>query len=327
VTLSTTAGEQIVSAQSGSLPAESIRVRKVALYDIKDLKDADLGRLAQLTHLRSLVISGCPMLTDACTEHIARIESLGQLVLNKLDLSAAAVRPLSRLPHLKLLGFCAVPVAEDWLPLVAELPALEHLTLQGIELRGAWCTPLRKAPLLKGLSIDMPQIGDDSWQDLLAFGRWEQLAFRVTADVPPARLEQLGRLPQLRKLSFWDHFLNRSGLPTVEQFEAVAELKQVKIFHLGSVGLTNEHLTALAPLELEELAFGSSPLKGVDLDYLKRRQNLKVLRLTDTGLTAEAVAELRQAMPECTIHFRDSPEAPEPGSASPGPQTSEPADN
>jgi hypothetical protein len=262
-----------------------------------------------------LVISGCPLLTDACAVQIARIESLGELVLSQLDLSKAALGPLARLPRLKLLGFYKVPVTEDWLPLVAELPALELLTLQNMNLRGAWCRPLRTAPKLKGLSIDMEQIGDDSWQDLLAFERWEQLAFRVTADVPPARLKQLSRLPQLRKLSFWDHFLNHPGLPTVEQFEAVAELKQVKTLHFMTVRIINEHLAALVPLELEELGFGGSPLEGVDLDYFKQRQDLKVLRLTDTGLSAEAVAELRKALPNCTIHARQAPGAEEVGTA------------
>jgi hypothetical protein len=159
---------------------------------------------------------------------------------------------------------------------------------------------------LSGLALQLPQISDESWQSLLGLEKCEMIEFRGRCDIPPQRLRQLSQLPNLTSLSFVDMF-NRQA-PTVEQLQAVAELTQLKKLVLLGVFVNTESLAALKPLKLEDLRLTRTELDGVELEVLKGMTALHYLGIRETGLSSEAVAELRAALPDCTIHADFPPE-------------------
>jgi hypothetical protein len=301
VTVRTASGEQEISATEGSLPEGPFEVTRVNLYSIEGLKDDDLARLKMLRGLKWIVLVDAPLLTDACMEHIGQIDSLVGLVLADIPLSGDGFKPLVRLPGLKHLDLVRLPNAANTLSDIAELPSLELLSLKDAALEGAWAAPLKRAPRLKNLTLSQTQISDESWQSLLTLDNLESLNFSGACDVSPQRLRQLSKLPKLTTLKFEDHGIVDRELPTVEQLRAVAELKQLKHLRLLQVHVSADSLAAIKPLKLEQLCLAETRLEDVDLSALKQMQQLKVLEIQKTGLSAEAVAELRKALPNCTI--------------------------
>jgi serine/threonine protein kinase len=135
-------------------------------------------------------------------------------------------------------------------------------------------------------------------EDLARFG---SLPFFVTlvlneTNIGDEGLRRLGELPLLQYLYLSQTKITDAGLAELKRFP------QLKMLHLFNTAVTDaglQHLVAnqnLAELYLVRCRIGDDGLK-----QLARLKNLKSVQLQETAVTAQGIAALRTALPECQV--------------------------
>ncbi|HEX3870526.1 MAG TPA: hypothetical protein VHV77_08825 [Pirellulales bacterium] len=108
--------------------------------------------------------------------------------------------------------------------------------------------------------------------------------------------------------SFWPPHYELTGLilgganidgPSARE---LAELRYLTSLFIWDCKLSPDVLESVASLErVEELQFAHCPLDDGDLMNLRTMKSLKYLYLSDTGVTDEAVDQIRKALPELEV--------------------------
>ena len=159
--------------------------------------------------------------TDRGLEHLRGLDGLFALNLDdaRLALTAACLDPLRTLPRLASL---AVDAKDDWMPGIAQLPALRFLIAQDTtasddawvalarsrtieQIWGRRCHGLRRRgflalagmPALRGLSVSCLNVDDEG---LAALPRFPALRELMPMDVPDAGYRHIGRCRELESL-------------------------------------------------------------------------------------------------------------------------------
>ena len=109
------------------------------------ITDLGLSKLAKLTKLRALDLSGAAV-TSAGLTALAQLPELRRLSLwNAQSLDDGAAAHLARVPKLAILDLSDTPVGDDTLLRVADLPALERLYVNDTRVSAAGVAALQKA--------------------------------------------------------------------------------------------------------------------------------------------------------------------------------------
>ncbi len=83
---------------------------------------------------------------------------------------------------------------------------------------------------------------------------------------------------------------------------ALAQVKSLRRIDLADTSVTDSGLAALANLpQLESLDLSGLDLTDAAVGHLERLTTLRELRIQDTGLSAQAIQQLRAALPETEI--------------------------
>ena len=112
-----------------------------------------------------------------------------------------------------------------------------------------------------------------------------------------AGLEHLKGLTQLHRLNLWHTEVTDAGL------EHLKGLTQLRTLELGQTNVTDAGLERLKCLtQLENLWLGDTKVTDAGLRHLKGLTRLSVLDLSGTKVTDSRIADLRQALPHCTLY-------------------------
>ena len=228
------------------------------------LSEQDMLEIASLSNLTTLSLTSCEI---SDLRFIAGLTKLRTLYLpgNKIN----DLTPLAGLRELKTLYLDRNPLT-DFTPLT-ELPALTMLSIQGVSIANYVLSDLKEA--MPGCQIFCDTVVEEVRPISLG-----GLAF--TEDVEVLDLSNRG-ITDLSKLSYCLQLreLNLEGNP-LSSLATLSGLPKLTILHLGSAGLTDEHLEFLQTLRR--------------LTYLDLRNN--------PALTAEGLEALEEALPECQIY-------------------------
>lgn len=292
-------------------------LRRLSLQGVNLATDAALASIAGLTDLRELNITETAF-GDAGLAPLAALNSLEALYLPDA-VTDAGLPALRDLTGLKRLGLGA-GIAGDGLAQLAALVSLETLELRG-EVIGPGLEHLSALPALRSLRC----LGEVTAEGLSALSQAASLQELqvVGSELNRDHLDALGRLASLRMLrldsveseSGWEGLAEcLNALPALEELAfnytalddaALAQIKGtqgIATLDLSGSAVTDAGMPHLRELtNLRHLMLDYTALSGAGLTQLAAHSSLKTLSLVGTAVTESRVAELRAAMPGCTI--------------------------
>jgi hypothetical protein len=246
--------------------------------------------IAGLKRLEELELAGC-IPAEAAMEKLAnRARGLRRLAMRdsfkRGDLTAEALEPLTRLPHLTELRLSGHQLADDRLEVVGRMAQLEVLELRGCALKATALEHLTGLDRLEALDIAENRMGDAGLAALQSLSKLVKLDLSAPGYISPDALVRLAQsLPALVDLTL--RFPNRSqraeisakltefkGLRRIELDEAedvdvlaLAELPELKELKVGSgKRLTEVGVKALFELPLRRLIM----CNGFEWTHLKQ---------------------------------------------------------
>lgn len=263
------------------------------LHRLASGKVLDLAELAALpTSMRRIE---SPWFDEKMAEALARFPQLETFVLAKgpVAFPAAGLRQLAAIKTLQSLDLRAADAAVGDLAPLADLPALTELSI-----RGAACSGMnvaRVAPGLTMLTFEGATLGGASSFSLRSCKRLQALCLIDCAVSVGASLAELVLLPSLASLTI----RQQEPVPGLAETLKIGKLRSLRLIDMP---VTGAELAKLAELPtLREFAVLAPTLDDgavLDLGALKQ---LTTLRLMNVKLSTDGLAELKQALPKCSI--------------------------
>lgn len=277
------------------------------------VSDVGLTHLAELTHLKSLLLMGGGNVestvaevhyTDAGLEALSRLARLETLSVNSPAITDQGLVHLQKLTALKKLHLSAREVSNTGLAALATLPALEVLSLRtpGVTLSGL--NALNSLRRLRSLEA-APIRQDNAGLNLSELTGLEELGITLIHTVIGGELrvdsfrdediEGLKALTRLRSLRRMRGITN-SGMKGLARFPALEWLD------IGGPGVTDDGLVHLAGMKnLKHLRLWGTFTEAA-LVHLERLTSLRSVSLEPPGqLNSAALARLRTHSPDLKV--------------------------
>jgi hypothetical protein len=257
--------------------------------------------------------------SDRGMRHMCGLDGLFRLNIDdaRLAITAAALAPLSTLPHL---AWLAVDAKDDWMPAVARMPALRYLSAQDTSagdegfvalsasstieyIWGRRCHNLRRRgfealsrmPALRGLSVSCLNVDDSGVAALPEFAALREL---MPMDVPDAGYRHIGRCERLESLILM--YCRDTTDAATEQIAGLGRLTYYFNSYTMITDRTPELLSGMT--SLERITFDTCHgLTNAGLARLARLPRLRELRVSGRGVTSEVVTVLRQRSGRFTL--------------------------
>jgi len=166
---------------------------------------------------------------------------------------------------------------------------------------GDGLAPVEVLRNLEVLILDYADVTDADLDHLRGLTKLRELS--LTSDqVTDIGLQRIGELTNLTHLC-----LDRSQISDAELCH-LSGLNRLELLFLDNTEVTDAALEYVAALsELRYLSLGGTKVSDAGLAHLEAMPNLKWLNLRHTGITAERVAQLKKAMPNCEIFGSEAP--------------------
>ena len=249
--------------------------------------------------------------TDAGMQQMRGLDGLAGLNIDDSDLAitAAALAPLVSLPNLTWLGADA---KDDWMPYIAQMPALRFLGIQdtvagddgfvalsksrSIEriwgrrchnLRSRGFRALANLPRLRGLSVSCLNVDDSAVATLPSFPSLVEL---MPMDIPDAGYRHIGRCDRLESL-----VLMYCRDTTDAATEHITGLRKLKSYFNSYTTITDRTPELLSTMDsLEGITFDTCHyLTNDGVGRLARLPRLKTLRVSGAGITSDVTRPFR----------------------------------
>lgn len=255
--------------------AEDGHVRVVNVANVKEgTFDEFFERLPALADLRVLLLSG-GQVTDARMETVLTLKSLERLLLYEpQELSLPSVQRLQELPRLREVHISEAGLDDEALKVLATLPGIEGLSLQGNAFTDAGVAQLKNAKSLRRLYLGLPQGGsvtDASMPTIGALSQLEALDLQ-NLNLSDEGLQHLAGLSNLKSLTLRGRFSDAVA-------ETLLKLRSLERLSGGRIDLTEESLRRLSELpNLKEARISSEKFSP---RFLKEFQGSSVFELSN----------------------------------------------
>jgi len=308
------------------------------------VSDRGIERLKTLDQLEELNLSFSEFITDAAIAFLRGHRQLKSLNLRGTDVTDTSLSYVAELPQLKSLDIAFTQITDVGLEHLASLAQLEELNVGGNKISGVGLHVLKLLPKLKRLSFYGIQRRNAGWcwapvvTDLeldtisllsgledLNIGFGVALGAPRPNDLGPAdseaecriaggtRVTDLGlaKLASLKKLSALDlsgASITANGVRTLAAFH---DLRRLSLWNVK--GIDDAAAAALQALaSLTSLDLSNTPIGNDTLRALGRLPNLRRLYVSDTNVTADAVASFAAEHPSTMVSWgvRPAPRIP-----------------
>jgi Leucine-rich repeat (LRR) protein len=247
--------------------------------------------------------------TDSDMPALARMTDLRHLNLSLTRISDRGLRALKSAPAIEDLNlYFAEQITDEGAAVVKNWKHLKSLNLRGTKITDATLEFLASVPTLESLDIGWAQITDTGLEHLTALTNLRRLTMGGNKLTDTA-LQFLGQMPQLEYLDIggqqrtdsglWSLLLTEAGMQSIG---AVTELRELR---MDGAGVNAHGLEALKPLaKLERLNLQACKrLRDDAAPVLASLKHLRVLDLKDSGVSEQAVAKIRAALPDCQVLY------------------------
>lgn len=239
--------------------------------------------LSQTSEIVGLNVAFCPQLTDSDFAELREASTLQFLMAGGTSLSEVGLQHLVTLPNLRVidLEFC-----------------------DGIS--DAACSVLARMPQLRALNLaktgfEPRRVSDAGLAELTKLKRLEMLNLSGNA-MRDDGLKHLQSLPHLTDLNLSRVWITDAGLSHLAGVRSLRRL--VLLFSEGFAGpiVTNSGVKTLTSLEhLTELNLVDARVTDAAVDDLVALPNLTQLTITGSRISADGIARLRKAKPDCSV--------------------------
>ena len=290
----------------------------------QDFTDEHLAVLAKAKSIGTLRIEKTSC-TDAGLEHLARCPDLKMLHLFGGGFTPAGFKHLAKIPGLFQMVVGGQNFTEEHIEALAGLPELKFISIQDCHVTGAGFRSFRGKSQVNSLSLiacpfdaagieaiseglpDLLQLfvssvplNDDSLGGFRKLKRLQVLQL-ILSNVTDAGLPVIAEMTSLYGLTLHGSRLNGSGFR-----EIAGKMPNLRVCNLFNTQLNDEglqHLLAAAP-RLENLLISNTAVTDAGLKPLKDVQTLKNVVLSKTQFSAEALDELRKALPKVVLNLQ-----------------------
>lgn len=233
------------------------------------LDAADLNAILDLRQLEDLLLQEADLPETFFQDLAERLGKLRRLTVRGLPtLAENSLRELNKLNRLESLALIDLPITDEALRAVAELPHLRSVDLrQCSSLTPEGLRVLSRCADLEELKLSGPLAGNEAAQMVASF-------------------------PALRRLTFEDGSIDATGLAALVENSGIAErLETLSIARC--LNLTDEAMTNVARLiHLRHLVLRDVPVTGAFLAELPHRNQFETLALNQTFLDEQAFEAL-----------------------------------
>lgn len=266
----------------------------------RDETDLGMERLARLPNLRMLFLSHTGV-SDRGLQYVARFENLQSLDLDSCtNITSAGLVNLEQLRNLSELSLCDTRIGDDGLVHIEELTGLTELRLVNAAISDAGLANLSGLTRLRLLSLaGNSAITQAGLGHLAGMHELRNLYLSDNPRITDAGLAHLRDLTNLRSLFLDNTGITDAGMPHLSRLTELREL-----YLSNNPGITNAtltHLTGLTNLTVLSL-YNNGRITDDAVPHLIQMKHLEFLDLHGTGITAEGLAKLRQALPDCKFN-------------------------
>jgi Leucine-rich repeat (LRR) protein len=247
--------------------------------------------------------------TDSDIPRLAQMRDLRRLDLSLTRISDRGLRALKTAPAIEELNlYFAEQITDEGASVVKNWKHLKRLNLRGTKITDSTLEFLAGVPTLEWLDVGWAQTTDTGFDHLAALTNLRALTMGGNKLTDTA-LQFLRQMPQLEYLDIsgqqrtdsglWSLMLTETGMQSIA---SVTELRELRI---GGTAVTTrglEPLRSLSKLERLDLQ-GCKRLKDDAAGVLATFKQLRVLDLKDSGLSEQAVATLKSALPDCQVVY------------------------
>ena len=272
------------------------RLGHLNLNGLPHLGDDALPMLSTFAALRTVAFNGDPI-TDDGLRRLPDLPELEYLDLRGTRVTGSGLKYLHKVPNLRQLLLAGNMLGDAALMHLADLTELEDLDLGGTGISGAALVHLKRLPHLRRLWLSRTQVKDTDVGLLTEFKEIRQLGLDGTA-VGDRGVGQLTALTDLEWLNLTDTPVTAAGLRSLKTLPRLGTL-----FVGGSGGsIDDEAMAAVAELpQLEKLEVVSTRVTEAGLACLHGQKLLKTLVLRGAAVTEQGIADLKLALPDCSV--------------------------
>jgi hypothetical protein len=198
----------------------------------RPIYDRQLQRLANLHHLKSIILWHADDITDAGIEHLKSLTNLECLWLCNSKVTDAGLKFLEGSTKLKRLTFCnQLKITDVGLQYIRHLKELKYLELSNMNITDSGLEAINNLNELEELHIaaaaNSPQITDSGLRHLKSLRRLYYLSL-FQLDITGAGLAELKTLPGLERLEVSSIDINDTDLGQLKDMGQLKELKLKK---------------------------------------------------------------------------------------------------
>lgn len=245
--------------------------------------------------------------TDSDMPLLAQMKGLKRLDLSLTRISDRGLRALKTAPAIEELNlYFAELITDEGAATVKGWKQLRRLNLRGTKITDATLEFLSGVPALEWLDIGWVQVTDTGLDHLAALTNLRHLAMGGNK-LTDTSLQFLRQMPQIEYLDVGGMQRTDSGLWSLQLTDAgmqaigaVTELRELRLAGTAVNGRGLESLKPLAKLQRLNLQ-GCKRLRDDAAAVLVGFKQLRMLDLKDSSLTEQAVARIREGLPECEV--------------------------
>ncbi|MCP3695600.1 MAG: hypothetical protein GY917_25600 [Planctomycetaceae bacterium] len=217
-----------------------------------------------------------------------------------------AVKPLSKVNTLRVLGLMGTPITEKGLQSLQVLKNLRSLDLEICEQVGdTGCTVLAGFPalrvlVLKKTAFEPIRVTDTGLAKLATLTQLQVLNLYAN-NISDKGLVHLGQLSKLRQLDLSLTAITDAGLVHLEKLSRLTHLDLLYSNGFAGPIITGAGVKSLAGLEsLQSLSLVGARINDESLQ-LPWPKTLRSLHLANTAVTEQGVNRLKKRIPECKV--------------------------
>lgn len=299
--------------------AQSRSVERLCIPCLSQISDRGLAHLRDMPQLTGLDIAYLTRLTDASLTHLAALENLEYLELPAgfTDAGVAKLVTLNCLRHLQIGVTGNSSLTDKSLAVIAQLPALEDLTIGGAEFTNAGIARLATAKGLQRLNLMWSDMDNETLKILATMPQLRSIvAGAFDGNITISGLNALNELDHLEQMTFYnvrrdDERLDLSNLKHLHGLRLGMWHEMVQkgdAFEMTGDTLRDCDLACLSGLtELEDLSLTGPGIGNAGLIHLEPLTKLKYLSLTGgASLTDEGLRRLGAMHRLDSLNIQDS---------------------
>jgi hypothetical protein len=258
--------------------------REVAAVDLDKslVTDADLKVVGRIRGMKSLILSGFP----SDTRLYRRKGPPQNPSLLPSQISSSGIRALGPQPTFEIVKLCNVPVADDGLETISLWTRLQVLDLENTQVTSIGVQHLEKLVRLKLLKLTGTKIDDKAVPAICQMASLQELDLSNTKVSGEGLLQLRTQLPACRLSGSLVDFPN--SIDPDAQSMRWKEITRA-MWALGRRG------------ELKLLVLAGTSVTDSHLEDLDRLQDVEVIDLRRTKVTAAGIDTLQRALPKCKI--------------------------